>query len=57
MTWRVGLVGIGTFAQEAYLPALRAANGIEVTLLCGRSRERVEAVNRALALDARVRGS
>jgi predicted dehydrogenase len=52
--WRVGVVGVGSFAQEAYLPALRAANGMEVTLLCGRSQERVEAVNRALALDARV---
>lgn len=54
MTWRVGLVGIGGFAQEAYLPALRATNGMEVTLLCGRSRERAEAVNRTWALDARV---
>ncbi len=54
MTWRVGLVGVGIFAQEAYLPALRAANDMEVTLLCGRSREQVDSVNRAWALDARV---
>lgn len=54
MTCRVGLVGVGGFAQEAYLPALRATNGVEVTLLCGRSRERVEAVNRAWSFGARV---
>ncbi len=54
MTWRVGLVGVGIFSQEAYLPALRAAEGMEVTLLCGRSRDQVDAVNRAWALEARV---
>lgn len=52
--WRVGLVGVGGFAQDAYLPALRDSDGMEVTLLCGRSRERVEAVNHAWSLGARV---
>jgi predicted dehydrogenase len=54
VTWRVGLVGVGDFVQRAYLPALQETEGMEVTLLCGRSRDRTEAVRRAWSLDARV---
>lgn len=54
MTWRVGLVGVGRFAQQAYLPALQALKGVEVTLLCGRSRDRIDVVKRAWSLDARL---
>lgn len=54
MTWRVGLVGVGGFAQQAYLPALRSLNDVEVTLLCGRSRDRIESVKHDWSLNARV---
>ncbi len=54
MTWRVGLVGVGGFAQEAYLPALKSLDDMEVTLLCGRSRDRLESVRHDWSLNARV---
>jgi predicted dehydrogenase len=54
VTWRIGLVGVGQFAQQAYLPALQALNDVEVALLCGRSLDRIESVKRAWSLDARV---
>jgi predicted dehydrogenase len=54
VTWRIGLVGVGQFAQQAYLPALRAMDDVEVSLLCGRSLDRIESVKRDWSLDARV---
>lgn len=54
MTWKIGLIGVGQFAQQAYLPALQALDDVEVALLCGRSLDRIESVKRAWSLDARV---
>jgi predicted dehydrogenase len=43
---RIGIIGAGGIVRSRHLPALRAVEGVEVVVVCNRSRESGEAVAR-----------
>jgi predicted dehydrogenase len=47
---RCAVIGAGAFAEACHLPGLRMAPGVEVVALCGRRRERAEALAQRFAV-------
>lgn len=41
---RIGIIGTSLFVERAYLPNLKRVANVEVTAICGRNRERLDAV-------------
>ena len=41
---RVGVIGVGTFAEQCHIPGIQAHPQGEVVALCARNRERVQSV-------------